>query len=104
MSAPGADCNRDLLNVSTTRQLFQAEGVETDAALSFLRDEACDAIQGYLLARPAPISTFTEHTSGKAAPAVSGTLKRIAHRAARRGLRPISIHAGRISLKLLLPH
>ena len=76
MSAWGADCHRDLLDVSTTRQLFQAEGVETDAELSFLRDEACDAIQGYLLARPGPISTFAEHTSGKAATAASGTRKR----------------------------
>ena len=53
-----------------------AEGVETDAELSFLRDEACDAIQGYLLARPAPISTFAEHTSGKAAHGRSGARKR----------------------------
>ncbi|WP_404926516.1 EAL domain-containing protein [Mesorhizobium sp. ORM16] len=34
-----------------------AEGVEADAELTFLRGEACDAIQGYLLGRPCPIST-----------------------------------------------
>ena len=44
-----------------------AEGVETDAELSFLREEACTAIQGYLLARPGPISTFAQHTSGTGA-------------------------------------
>ncbi|WP_258600013.1 putative bifunctional diguanylate cyclase/phosphodiesterase [Mesorhizobium sp. AR10] len=42
-----------------------AEGVETDAELTFLRQEACDAIQGYLLGRPCPISDFAQHTSGK---------------------------------------
>ena len=31
-----------------------AEGVETDAELSFLREEACDEMQGYLLAHPPP--------------------------------------------------
>ncbi|TIU59908.1 MAG: EAL domain-containing protein, partial [Mesorhizobium sp.] len=42
-----------------------AEGVETDAELTFLRQEACDAIQGYLLGRPCPISDFAQHTSRK---------------------------------------
>ena len=53
-----------------------AEGVETEAELSFLRDEACTAIQGHLLARPAPIATFAEHTKGMAAAASSGRRKR----------------------------
>jgi predicted signal transduction protein with EAL and GGDEF domain len=39
-----------------------AEGVETDAELRFLRDEHCDAVQGYLLGRPAPIDTFRHFT------------------------------------------
>lgn len=42
-----------------------AEGVETDAELTFLRQEACDAIQGYLLGRPCPISDFALHTNRK---------------------------------------
>ncbi|WP_244421518.1 putative bifunctional diguanylate cyclase/phosphodiesterase [Allomesorhizobium alhagi] len=42
-----------------------AEGVETDAELTFLRQEACDAMQGYLLGRPCPISDFAQLTSGK---------------------------------------
>jgi EAL domain-containing protein (putative c-di-GMP-specific phosphodiesterase class I) len=42
-----------------------AEGVETDEELGFLRAEACDAMQGYLLARPSPISEFEQLTRGK---------------------------------------
>jgi len=33
-----------------------AEGVETEAQLSFLRAERCDAVQGYLFSRPVPAS------------------------------------------------
>ncbi len=33
-----------------------AEGVETQAQLDFLRDEACAVIQGYLFGRPAPLA------------------------------------------------
>ncbi|WP_146691167.1 bifunctional diguanylate cyclase/phosphodiesterase [Bradyrhizobium canariense] len=39
-----------------------AEGVETDAELQFLRDEACDEVQGYLLGRPAAINNFRHLT------------------------------------------
>ena len=39
-----------------------AEGVETDRELRFLQEELCDAIQGYLVARPAEIETFRELT------------------------------------------
>jgi diguanylate cyclase (GGDEF)-like protein len=35
-----------------------AEGVETQEQLEFLRSEACDQIQGYLLGRPAPIADY----------------------------------------------
>lgn len=42
-----------------------AEGVETDAELSFLRAEACDELQGYLLGRPCPIAELARHTSGE---------------------------------------
>ncbi len=37
-----------------------AEGVETQAQLSILQTFGCDHIQGYLVARPAPIDSFTE--------------------------------------------
>ncbi|MBD0263911.1 MAG: EAL domain-containing response regulator, partial [Tolypothrix sp. Co-bin9] len=35
-----------------------AEGVETEAELSFLRKHNCDAMQGFLFSRPLPISKF----------------------------------------------
>jgi EAL domain-containing protein (putative c-di-GMP-specific phosphodiesterase class I) len=35
-----------------------AEGVETEAQLLFLRARNCDAVQGYLLGRPMPETTF----------------------------------------------
>lgn len=37
-----------------------AEGVETDAQLSFLCQKGCDAIQGFCLSRPLPVTEF-EH-------------------------------------------
>ncbi|HET6839123.1 MAG TPA: EAL domain-containing protein [Bradyrhizobium sp.] len=35
-----------------------AEGVETQEQLGFLADEGCDAVQGYLLGKPAPIAQY----------------------------------------------
>nr|WP_234831215.1 EAL domain-containing protein [Rhodopseudomonas palustris] len=35
-----------------------AEGVETQEQLDFLVDEGCDAVQGYLIGRPAPIEDY----------------------------------------------
>ncbi|RYI35570.1 MAG: EAL domain-containing protein [Acetobacteraceae bacterium] len=37
-----------------------AEGVETQAQLEILQTLGCDQIQGYFVARPAPMGTFTE--------------------------------------------
>ena len=37
-----------------------AEGVETAAQLQFLRDNGCDAVQGYLLGRPRDAATFAK--------------------------------------------
>lgn len=37
-----------------------AEGVETQVQLDFLRDEDCDAMQGYLFSRPLPAYEFEE--------------------------------------------
>jgi diguanylate cyclase (GGDEF)-like protein len=41
-----------------------AEGVETEAQLRLLRLAACDAVQGYLLATPVPMSELEEHVAG----------------------------------------
>ncbi len=35
-----------------------AEGVETEAELSFLRQRNCDAMQGFLFSRPLPAAEF----------------------------------------------
>ena len=40
-----------------------AEGVETKAQLAILQQLGCDQIQGYLVARPAPIEKFTDNDS-----------------------------------------
>ncbi|HEY2379570.1 MAG TPA: EAL domain-containing protein [Terriglobia bacterium] len=37
-----------------------AEGVETETQLSFLKEEGCDEVQGYLTGRPFPIETYAE--------------------------------------------
>ncbi|WP_237480103.1 bifunctional diguanylate cyclase/phosphodiesterase [Lichenibacterium dinghuense] len=39
--------------------LVTAEGVETRSQLAILRSLGCDQIQGYLVAKPAPIGSFT---------------------------------------------
>ena len=35
-----------------------AEGVETEAHLSYLRDNRCDEIQGYYFSKPVPADEF----------------------------------------------
>ena len=46
-----------------------AEGVETRAELSFLRNEGCETVQGYLLGHPSRIESYREFTHGDALPA-----------------------------------
>jgi diguanylate cyclase (GGDEF)-like protein/PAS domain S-box-containing protein len=41
-----------------------AEGVETLEQLGFLSEEGCDAVQGYLIGRPAPIGQFAALVGG----------------------------------------
>ena len=41
-----------------------AEGVETREQLGFLSEEGCDAVQGYLIGRPAPIGQFAALVGG----------------------------------------
>ena len=45
-----------------------AEGVETEAQLSFLRDTHCDEAQGYLFSRPLPADEFRELITGGSSP------------------------------------
>jgi EAL domain-containing protein (putative c-di-GMP-specific phosphodiesterase class I) len=40
-----------------------AEGVETEAQYSFLRDQACDELQGYYFSKPCHPDAFAEHLS-----------------------------------------
>jgi len=35
-----------------------AEGVETQEQLTFLSEQGCDVVQGYLIGRPLPISQY----------------------------------------------
>jgi diguanylate cyclase (GGDEF)-like protein len=73
----------DLTIVSSTIGLVQslglevvAEGVETEAALEWLRDAGCDVAQGFLFSRPVPADVFAAWISrhlGDPAPASSGS-------------------------------
>jgi diguanylate cyclase (GGDEF)-like protein/PAS domain S-box-containing protein len=42
-----------------------AEGVETQEQLDFLVDESCDAVQGYLIGKPAPIERYASLTGAE---------------------------------------
>ena len=44
-----------------------AEGVETDAHLTLLRDLGCDEVQGYLIARPMPQAQFADFLDARQA-------------------------------------
>jgi len=37
-----------------------AEGVETEAQLEFMRDNGCEAMQGYYFSKPLSAESFTE--------------------------------------------
>jgi diguanylate cyclase (GGDEF)-like protein/PAS domain S-box-containing protein len=47
-----------------------AEGVETLEQLTFLADEGCDAVQGYLIGKPLPIAQYAE-VVGREAPTLA---------------------------------
>ena len=65
-----ADDARDRTIVRTVIQLAHglgmsvvAEGVETTASLTHLRQADCDAVQGYLFAKPMPAEAFARYVS-----------------------------------------
>ncbi|MFN0316489.1 MAG: putative bifunctional diguanylate cyclase/phosphodiesterase, partial [Burkholderiales bacterium] len=47
-----------------------AEGVETQSQYEYLKDQACDRIQGYLFSRPLPLEELLAKYAGQGAPAV----------------------------------
>ena len=50
---------RDIIAMGRTLKLeVLAEGVETYSQFSFLRDERCDEVQGYLLGKPMTANYF----------------------------------------------
>ncbi|MFT3802785.1 MAG: EAL domain-containing protein [Burkholderiaceae bacterium] len=49
------------LNLETT-----AEGVETVAQMTMLRDKGCDEVQGFLLSRPMPVHALSDFISAQA--------------------------------------
>lgn len=51
-----------------------AEGVETLEQLSFLSEEGCHALQGYLIGRPHPIEAYAIEVGRSAA--IAGTVRR----------------------------
>jgi EAL domain-containing protein (putative c-di-GMP-specific phosphodiesterase class I) len=51
-----------MINIAhSLRMNVVAEGVETDAQLTWLKQKKCDSIQGYLTSRPMPASEFRHH-------------------------------------------
>jgi EAL domain-containing protein (putative c-di-GMP-specific phosphodiesterase class I) len=46
---------------------IMAEGVETQEQLEFLKKERCDAVQGFLIGRPAPIDLYADTVGRPAA-------------------------------------
>jgi diguanylate cyclase (GGDEF)-like protein len=60
---------RAIIQLGHTLELeVVAEGVETDAQLTFLRENGCDQVQGYLIGRPVPPEEFVSILVGVRAP------------------------------------
>ena len=59
-----------------------AEGVESAAQLSFLRDLHCDAMQGYFFSKPLPAAAFTElMRAGRSLPVATQSSSRVYRKA-----------------------
>ena len=56
---------KSMIDLGRSLQLaVNAEGVETPEQLQFLFENGCDEVQGFLFARPMPVSRFREWTAG----------------------------------------
>lgn len=56
---------KSMIDLGRRLQLaVNAEGVETPEQLQFLFENGCDEVQGFLFARPMPVSRFREWTAG----------------------------------------
>jgi EAL domain-containing protein (putative c-di-GMP-specific phosphodiesterase class I) len=55
-----------------------AEGVETETQRTFLRAEQCDELQGFLIGKPRPISTYADLVSNARTPRGASGLRRSA--------------------------
>ena len=45
-----------------------AEGIETDSQLSFIQEQGCDEVQGFLTGRPIAAVDFLQLTGGPVQP------------------------------------
>ena len=64
-NAQSAAIVRTVLGLGTALNIpVIAEGVETEAQRSYLKEQGCLEVQGFLIGRPMPISSYAELTTG----------------------------------------
>ena len=53
---------------SSLSMKITAEGIETDSQLSFIQEQGCDEVQGFLTGRPIAAADFLQLTGGPVQP------------------------------------